>query len=66
MKTIKQKQLRDWCELNFYSEVSKKRNERIAWEPFENWDDEALQEQVDNQADSLAYFLRSNGIEVKP
>ena len=54
---ITEKQVRAYCEGCFYSILEGKRKDWVPWEPFEHYDREWLEEQIDNMVESLTHYL---------
>ena len=54
-----EEQIREFVESHYYCDDSEKGDEREVWEPFEHWTPERLQEQIDEDIESLKNFLEA-------
>ena len=52
-----------FCKGHYYSVFTE--DEETLWEPFENWSEEDVEEQIQADVLSMVNFLREKGIEVE-
>jgi hypothetical protein len=56
LKTVTEEQLYEFCKDHYYCDTDDD-GERCKWEPFENYDDDYIEEQISNDVYALKNFF---------